>query len=294
MNFLEFSKIISDSRNTIEFLREKNILHKEMYCCNEICSLMGDTYGSTDKQIFACKICYKRCSIRKNSFFSKSKLSLQVLLTILYYFSVGCSVSECSKIVVGTASKKSIIQWFNYFRDIMTTHLATNPVTFSRNCTINVDETAVGGCRNYQRGRIPRVEPRWLFGLVCSEHHKVYCEFIQDKSHQSIIPLITRHVEHGATIPSDGANVYKCLRNMNYTYDFVVHEREFVNPNTGTHTNYIENFWANLKMHLKSIRGSQREMLDGHVDEFIYRYNRKHEGSMFNLLLNDIAHQYPV
>ena len=294
LNFLDFTKIVSDSRSTIDFLRDRNILHKEMYCCNELCSLVGDTYGSSDKQIFSCKVCFKRHSIRKNSFFSRSKLSLQVLLSLLYYFSVGSSVSNCCKILIGSVTKKTVVQWYNYFRDVMTTYLATNPVRFSRNCVINVDETAVGGCRKYQRGRIPRVQTRWLFGLVCSFHHKIYCEFIEDKSHESIIPLITRHVEQGATIHSDGANVYKCLRNMNYTYDFVVHEREFVNRITGTHTNYIENVWSNLKIHLKGLRGSQGPMLDGHVDEFIYRYNRKNKGNMFNLLVSDIADQYPV
>ena len=35
-------------------------------------------------------------------------------------------------------------------------------------------------------------------------------------------------------------------------------------------------------------------MLDGHIDEFIYRYNRKSEGDLFTLMLNDIATLYPV
>ena len=42
-------------------------------------------------------------------------------------------------------------------------------------------------------------------------------------------------------------------------------------------------------MKLKSIRGSQKTMTDGHLDEYLYRYNRKREGSVFNLLLEDIA-----
>ena len=47
-------------------------------------------------------------------------------------------------------------------------------------------------------------------------------------------------------------------------------------------------------MKLKSVRGSQGSMLDGHLDEYIYHYNRKIEGNMFELLLNDIANFYPV
>ena len=56
----------------------------------------------------------------------------------------------------------------------------------------------------------------------------------------------------------------------------------------------IENFWSNLKAKLKVMRGSQRKMLDGHLDEFVYRYNRKTEGSMSELMLTDISRFYPV
>ena len=65
----------------------------------------------------------------------------------------------------------------------------------------------------------------------------------------------------------------------------IIHETQFVNPNDGTHTNSIENFWSNLKAKLKVVRRSQRKMLDGHLDEFVYRYNRKTEGSMFEHML---------
>ena len=35
-------------------------------------------------------------------------------------------------------------------------------------------------------------------------------------------------------------------------------------------------------------------MLDGHLDEFVYRYNGKTEGSMFEHMLTDISRFYPV
>ena len=35
-------------------------------------------------------------------------------------------------------------------------------------------------------------------------------------------------------------------------------------------------------------------MLDGHIDEYIYRYNRKKDGDLFNLMLNGIGTLYPV
>ena len=103
-----------------------------------------------------------------------------------------------------------------------------------------------------------------------------------------------RKVLPGSTINSDSTNVYKCLGNRNYTHNFVVHERFYVDPRTGHHSNHIENVWSNLNIKIKSLRGSQRRMLDDHIDEYIYRYNRKFEDSMFNLMLTDIANFYPI
>ena len=98
----------------------------------------------------------------------------------------------------------------------------------------------------------------------------------------------------GCQINSDGANVYKILSRLNYIHKTVIHETHFVNPVDGTHTNSIENFWSNMKAKLKVMHGSQKSMLDGHLDEFVYRYNRKNEGSVFKLMLQDIANFYPI
>ena len=80
---------------------------------------------------------------------------------------------------------------------------------------------------------------------------------------------------------------------MNYNHETVIHQREFVSR-TGIHTTWIESFWGNMKIKLKAKRGSQGAMLDGFIDEYLYRYNRKNEGNMFNLMLDDIARYYPV
>ena len=212
---------------------------------------------------------------------------------MLYFFSNCSTVTQVCKLLKRKASKVSIIQWFNYFRDVMTCHFVNNPISFN-NTTVHIDETFIGGKRKYQRGRIPNVKPRFLFGIIDKTDHKVMLEFVERINFLHVIPLITRHVSPGCTINTDGAKVYKQLDRMNYIHNVVIHKEHFVDPNTGHHSNWIEGLWGNLKMKLKSLRGSQKSMLDGHIDEFVYRHNRQHEGSIFELLLNDIALYYPI
>ena len=290
LDLFDVSHLFSNVRECIDFLRGRNLLLSDLLCCNQIASKVMDV-SLSDKQIFRCKLCNKCTSIRKGSFWSKSKLPLTVLLAILYFFCQDVSVSETEKMLKKRVKKKAIIQWYNYFRDIMTTYFVNNPIRFNQGTLVHCDETFIGGKRKYGHGRIPAV--RYLFGIYDRMAHKAFIQFVEKCDCDNIIPLITRTVPPGCTIHTDGAAIYKVLDMMNYTHETVIHQREFVS-NTGIHTNWIESFWGNLKMKLKAKRGSQGPMLDGFVDEYLYRFNRKHEGNMFNLMLDDIARYYPV
>ena len=251
MDVLEFVNSISTSEKAVQFLQDKNILRRQRYCCRQNCTLVGDV-TKTDKKVWQCKTYRKRYSVREDSFYFKSKLTLPVLVTILYLFANGSTVSQCCKFLKMKASKVSIIQWYNYYRDIMTTWLSRNPVVFNSG-TVHVDETAVGGKCKYHRGHVPDVSTRWLFGIIDNVNHKVHVEFVEKRDVNCIIPIITRHVNPGCVINSDGAKVYKTLDKMNYEHHTVIHKEHFVNPIDGSHTNWIENFWSNLKSVLKSV-----------------------------------------
>ena len=95
------------------------------------------------------------------------------------------------------------------------------------------------------------------------------------------------------TVNTNGARCYAHLSDMGFVHKMVIHKYEFITVNS-VHTNSIENIWSNLKAVIKSVRGSQGAMLDGHIDEYQYRYNRKNEGDVFTPMLQDIANFYPV
>ena len=294
LDIFDLAPVIGNVCICIEFLHGRNLLLNDLFCCGVQCSKVTDI-SISDKQIFQCNVCKKRQSIRTGSFWSKSKLPLITLVSILYFFAQDLTISQTHKLMKNHVSEKSIIEWYNYFRDLTTTYFENNPVRFDNNSTVHCDETFIGCKRKYGKGRVfPRNKKRILFGIIDNTKHKEFIEFIPKSNHPSIIPIITRHVPPGCTINTDGASVYKVLgRHMNYNHNFVIHKREYVTAD-GIHSNWIEKFWSNLKAKLKSIRGSQGSMVDGHLDEYLYRYNRRNKGSMFELLLQDIAHFYRI
>ena len=174
--------------------------------------------GSSDCEIFQCNICKCCQSIRKGSFWAKSKLPLTILLAILYFFSQELSVSQCKKLLKNRISTPSIIQWYNYFRDVTTTYFVHNPIRFDNNAVVHCDESFIGGKHKYNRGRIPHVRPRYVFGIIDNNAHKAVVEFVEKRDAQTLIPIITRYVPPGCQIHTDGAKVYQQLRFMNYTH----------------------------------------------------------------------------
>ena len=162
INIIDLAPLLTDVKQCIAFMRGRNLLLQDFYCCRNRCSKVMDV-SITDKEWFQCNTCKKRVTIRKNSFFEKSKLELPVLLAIIYFFANSSSVSECVKYLKRKASCMTVIQSYNYLRDIMTTYLARNIVRFRNNTTVHCDKSFIGGKRKYNKGRIPNVKPRYVF-----------------------------------------------------------------------------------------------------------------------------------
>ena len=233
LNILDIAPVITNTDTCIQFLRGRNLLLQDYLCCNNPCSKVKDLKIS-DNQIFQCKSCRRRYSIRTRSFWEKSKLQLTVLVSLMFFFSKGSSVKQTVQMLCGKVTRFSIITWFNFFRDIMTCYFVNNPVIFD-NTTVHIDETFIGGKRKYNRGRIPAVRTRYLVGIVDKNSHKCYIEFVTKRDFINIIPLIT-HVRPGCTINTDGARVYNMLDQMRFTHNVVIHKDHFCQPcNTTTH-----------------------------------------------------------
>ncbi len=91
---------------------------------------------------------------------------------------------------------------------------------------------------------------------------------------------------------SDEARVYQILPRLDYTHKRVCHERNFVNPFDGTHTNRIEDIWSHVKIKWRSMHSVNAANRGAHLDECMWRWNYHHSPSMFMTFIQHMALQY--
>ena len=72
----------------------------------------------------------------------------------------------------------------------------------------------------------------------------------------------------------------------------VNHSKNFVDPDSGAHTNTIEGVWALVKKKLKWMCGTLYEYIPSYLDEFTWFRNFGKDRA-FEQLLEDIAEQFP-
>ncbi|CAF4928587.1 unnamed protein product, partial [Rotaria sp. Silwood1] len=97
----------------------------------------------------------------------------------------------------------------------------------------------------------------------------------------------------GTTIHSDQWRAYNDLQNdPNYQHLTVNHSLNFVDPDTGVHTQNIENTWMRVKRKQKKQAGFARTLLTSYLEEFMWRQEFGDQ-PLKNLILQICSH-YPV
>ena len=142
-----------------------------------------------------------------------------------------------------------------------------------------------------KRTRNNRARPmreQWVFGMYDTSLKRGCIQIVNDRSAETLLPLIQQWVLPGTIIQSDGWAAYNGISALGYQHQVVIHENHFVDPVTGVHTNNVENYWQRCKKRLKRIYGAKRHMIPSYLDEFMWleRFGRSQKLRWENTLLH--------
>ena len=137
--------------------------------------------------------------IRDNSFFLNSHLKFEEFVLLVYLWAHRTPISiSMSKMGL---SSKTVVDWFNLFREICSKYLIQNRQQIGGpGAVVEIDERIVGK-RNYNVGHY--VPEKWVFGGIDLSTGIGFLSVVDDRSVNSLLPLIEQYIAPETVIHSD-------------------------------------------------------------------------------------------
>lgn len=264
----------------IEFLKERGAFDIPERCIR--CEGNISIYG----HVWKCKVsgCRKQESFLKTSFFGQSRLPVNQVMEIGYYWLAKCNYESILKIT--GHSSITISNYTRFFREHVARCLDPDDTLIGGNgVKVFVDESKFGR-RKYNRGH--SVNGVWVIGGVDdSIDRKMFAVIIDRRDRESIIDVLSRHVLPGSILITDCWRGYIGVGEILQTTHLTVnHSIGFVNNENGACTNAIEGTWAGLKVRINK-RGGTAEFIGDHPLEYIWR--RKNVDDLWNALIHSFS-----
>ena len=129
-----------DAEEQIRFLQQKNLLASSRACSCGIPMTLGKKNDISDKHIWRCSSCKTTKSIRADSFFSKSKMSLPQWLILIYWWVKEYPVIKAAEEAgVCEASAIDVYQWL---REVCSTKLMQQQIRLGGpGSVVQIDES---------------------------------------------------------------------------------------------------------------------------------------------------------
>jgi len=286
----------------LEWLARRGLIRNSNDCnkCDDTSFSLNTYKQGVDGYRWACKCCKATKSVRDQSFFGKSHLSLSQVLRILY----GWSKDYTQQLIKHEAqlgiNDVTIVDWCNFCREVCEADLIRNPSQVGgisedgEPIVVEVDETKFFH-RKYHRGEWN--PGHWVFGGVERGSSKCFLIEVPDRTAPTLEALVLQFILPGTHIVTDGWRSYGNLARIGngiYTHSIVNHTDNFVDrDHPETHTQAVEGFWMHAKRKIRRQLGTSEALFPSYMHEFLWRWRHKNM-DLFAALISCINDQYPL
>lgn len=310
-----FKRVLRDitakKDDCIAFLQSKHVIAKKMWCPGPL--YKGKRQGNCGYPMVLKKIkdrkdgvtwrCRKvheiideekkykvkdvKISIRDSTWLQNSNLTLEEIVELIYLWTQNFSLLEIEHEL--GISKKTLIEWTIYFRDVCTCVALRNSEPIGgEGVQVEIDESKFGK-RKYNKGR--QVDGMWVFGgREKFDKSKIFMVPVPNRKKETLIPIIEKYIKKGSVIHSDCWKSYHCLNKIGYKHKTVNHSKMFKNYRTGACTNKIESEWRHAKCSVPSY-GIHKGMHEGYLSEFLWK-RKYHDKDLFLTFIKHLNYCY--
>lgn len=211
--------------------------------------------------------CYFKKTISFYGILKKKSQCLRTYLIIIYEW----SKNMCAKEVAFDLDLHSttINRIYNKLNEVAAIVMSNTVNEIGGdNLIVEIDESKFSK-RKYNRGRYLTNE-EWVFGGVLRGDWSVYFfEFVKDRKMETLAEVITRKIAPGTIVLSDEwpayRGVFRMLSGFDYVHRTVCHKDNWIDKETGTHTQNIEGFWSFIKREMRKYGtncGDKKDMMN--------------------------------
>ncbi|CAN7974879.1 unnamed protein product, partial [Ixodes persulcatus] len=167
-----------------------------------------------------------------------------------------------------------LCDWKNFIREAVADELASRPPLGGVGEVVQVDESLFRGKLKYNRGRLLAGDNGpWIVGLISDSTGELRLFEVKRRNRRTLHAIVARNVYPGTTVVTDKWKGYDDLwtvpnelGHMVLNHLTVNHSENFVDPETGAHTQKIESAWTALKQDLlKRGKGTSKTLLPSHL-----------------------------
>jgi transposase-like protein len=263
-------------------------------------------YWLAAQKRWKCYSCRKQFSVKVDTPFEDSPLSLEVWLIALWMLCNcrnGVSSYEIGR-ATGIAQKSA---WFVLQRLRLVLQVS-NQKLGGENAIVEVDESFVGSDKkNWHQSkrekhqqtvrpvRVRTYQNRFthktaVIGMLDRNTRQIRAKVVPNVKKDTLQKEILGTIEFGSKVYTDQAVTYTSLRDQ-YIHETVNHAVQYVNGQV--HTNSLENFWSLMKRNLQGTYVAVEPFhLDRYLDEQMFRFNNRigyNDGTRFNKALSQVG-----
>ncbi len=243
----------------------------------------------TERGLFMCSLCGMQLSVTAGTIFDRTRTPLATWFRAIWWVVAqknGASALGLQR-VLGLGSYETAWTWLHKIRRAM-----VRPGRELLSGRIEVDETYLGGLEEGVRGR--ETFKKALVVIAAQEDGngigRIRMRRIPDASAGSLLPFVESTVEPGSAIHTDGWSGYSGLKGKGYKHEVTSLKRSKVSA-----SELLPRVHRVASLLKRWILGTHQgavspEHLDGYLDEFTFRFNRRtsrSRGKLFYRLIQN-------
>ena len=130
--------------------------------------------------------------LRYLSYFENSNLTIPDIMVFIKSYLDKLTLGQCS-VFAGMSYKSTAVNWASFLRESFKDHFDTSIKERTISGEIKIDESLFGRKIEYHRGNPHPGLRLWIFGMVERKSNTIILYPVDDRSKDTLIPLIQRH-----------------------------------------------------------------------------------------------------